>query len=292
MRRMAVFEDFLSALEDLESDTPAARKAFRRRMLRYYDLHGRVFPWRETRDPYRILVSEIMLQQTQTQRVAVKYPEFIKRFPSIRALARASQSEVLRAWEGLGYYRRARNLHRAAIAICEYYKGRVPRQLHELRSLPGVGDYTAAAVSVFAFDTPVAMIETNIRSVYLHVFFRGKRSVSDRDIRVLVEETLDRGRCREWFYALMDFGVELKKVRPGINARSRHHTKQSTFEGSDRQIAARILRQALQSTKGMRLVELRREFNISEKRLVRVVKRLIADGLIEPSPGNKIRAVA
>lgn len=291
MRGVVSFDDFVEALEGLKGNTRASHQAFRRLMLRYYELHGRSFPWRETRDPYRILVSEVMLQQTQTHRVAAKYPKFIKKYRTIRALAQAPQNEVLKAWAGLGYYRRARNLHRAAIAICEHHNGRVPYDRAELRALPGIGDYTAAAISTFAHGNPAPMIETNIRSVYLHGFFRGRHNVSDREILAIIEETLEPKRCREWFYALMDFGVELKKARPGINTRSRHYHKQSPFEGSDRQIAAQILRQVLESSSGVRLSRLQRAFNIPIERLGRVVRRLIADGLVQAPTEKTVRAV-
>jgi A/G-specific adenine glycosylase len=240
------FLDNLAAVQEPHADsTECSREVVRRfrRVVRgYYRAHGRRFPWRETRDPYRILVSEIMLQQTQTQRVVERFPLFLRQFPSLLALAQASQLEVVRAWEGLGYYRRARNLHRAAQAVVELHGGRIPDSYDALRALSGVGAYTAAAVSAFAFDRGVPMIETNIRSVYLHVFCKGRRLVSDREILALVAATMPVTGAREWFYALMDLGVEVKRRLPRINHASRHHVKQSPFKGSDRRVAAQVLR--------------------------------------------------
>ena len=156
------FLDNLAAVREPHADGAKCSREeirrFRRVVRGYYRAHARRFPWRETRDPYGILVSEIMLQQTQTQRVVERFPLFLQQFPSLSELARASQSEVIRAWEGLGYYRRARNLHRAAQAVLELHGGRIPDSYEALRALPGVGAYTAAAVSAFAFDRGVPMI--------------------------------------------------------------------------------------------------------------------------------------
>jgi A/G-specific adenine glycosylase len=233
----------LNAIRDSRSPRgESSQLRFRRAVRSYYARCGRHFPWRETRDPYAILVSEIMLQQTQTSRVSERFPLFLRRFPDAAALAHASQSEVIQAWEGLGYYRRARNLHRAAQAVVQHHDGVVPSSFEALRSLPGVGAYTAAAVSAFAFDRGVAMIETNIRSVYLYVFCKGRHGVRDSEILKLVEETMPSRNVRDWFYGLMDLGVELKRVAPTVNHASRHHTKQSPFKGSDRQVAAYVLR--------------------------------------------------
>ncbi len=233
----------LNAIRDSRSPRgESSQQRFCRAVRSYYARCGRHFPWRETRDPYAILVSEIMLQQTQTSRVNERFSVFLRRFPDVTALAHASQSEVIQAWEGLGYYRRARNLHRAAQAVVQHHNGAIPCSFEELRSLPGIGAYTAAAVGAFAFDRGVAMIETNIRSVYLYVFWKGEHGVRDSDILKLVETTMPSRNVREWFYGLMDLGVELKRIVPTINHASHHHTKQSPFKGSDRQVAAYVLR--------------------------------------------------
>ncbi|MBI1961126.1 MAG: A/G-specific adenine glycosylase [Parcubacteria group bacterium] len=223
-----------------------AVRAFRVTVYGHYAQHARSFPWRATRDPYRILVSEIMLQQTQADRVAEKYPTFIKRFPTVRSLAAARLASVLRAWQGLGYNRRAKLLHEAARTIAKEHAGRVPRDSSALRKLPGVGAYTASAVAAFAFNQPVAMIETNIRSVYLHRFFANKKGVDDKQLVPLIEQTLDAGNPRKWYAALMDYGSYLKRTLPNPSRRSSRHTKQAPFVGSNRQLRGAIIRLLLE----------------------------------------------
>jgi len=215
---------------------------FQKLVLEFFRSHGRDFPWRKTRDPYEILVSEVMLQQTQTDRVVPKYEAFLREFPTVGALSEASVAEVVRMWMGLGYYRRALNLHKAAQTICAEHSGVFPTTVEGLRALPGVGAYTAAAVAAFAFGTPAPMIETNIRTVYLSVFFPRRRVVGDKEILQVVQETLYQKDARRWFYALMDLGVEIKRSAKGVNKRSRHYVKQSKFIGSQRQVRAAVLK--------------------------------------------------
>ena len=259
--------------------------------MSFYSKHGRRdFAWRKTRNPYRILVSEVMLQQTQTARVAEKYPEFVRRFPTLKQLARAAQSDVIRAWEGLGYYRRARNLHRAVQAICNLHRGRVPQEVSLLRALPGIGEYTAAAVSVFAFDAAVPMIETNIRSVYLYTFFPGRRRVSDAELIAVVQTTMLHANPREWFYALMDLGVALKRERKGINRASRHYTRQSPFKGSQREVAAKVLKIVLSRRSPVPERVLYRAFSGSHDKLERALARLVHESLIVRTRSGCVRA--
>jgi A/G-specific adenine glycosylase len=215
---------------------------FRRTILGYYRDQGRILPWRETRDPYRVLVSEIMLQQTQVERVLKKFPPFIEAFPSFDTLAAAPLSRILAIWQGMGYNRRASQLKRCAEEVVRKHGGRLPETPEALRGLPGVGKATAGSVAAFAFDKPAVFIETNIRRVFLHFFFPGREGVSDSGILPLVERTLDRRDPRRWYYALMDYGVMLKKTRGNINVRSRHYRKQPAFEGSNRQIRGEILK--------------------------------------------------
>lgn len=222
--------------------TPARVRTFRSIILGHYREHGRAFPWRETREPYAILVSEFMLQQTQTSRVERKYAPFLAEFPTIDALARASLARVLGAWQGLGYNRRARALRLAAEEIVSRHHGQVPADEAALRALPGIGQSTAAAVRAFAFGLPSVMIETNVRRVYLHAFFPRAEAVTDREIAPLVERTMHRADPRTWYYALMDTGVALAHHEGNPNRRSAHYTRQSTFEGSARQRRARVLR--------------------------------------------------
>jgi len=224
---------------------PATLADFRQTVLAYYQAHGRDLPWRRTRDPYRILVSEIMLQQTQVPRVLAKYEEFLAAFPTLGALAAAPLEAVLRVWQGLGYNRRARSLWRLADIVASELNGELPRSAPELLRLPGVGPATAAAVAAFAYGDAHPFIETNIRAVYLHHFFPDRSDVADCEILPLVEATLDHRDPRSWYYALMDYGVELKRTRPNPSRRSRHHIRQSPFEGSNRQLRAQVLRLVL-----------------------------------------------
>lgn len=218
---------------------------FRSMILAHYHEIARLMPWRETRDPYAVLVSEIMLQQTQVERVRLKYGEFLAHFPTLATLASAPLSNVLKVWQGLGYNRRAIYLKRCAEEIIAQYNGIFPATVQELQALPGIGPYTARAVAAFAFDVAEPLIETNVRTVYIHFFFHGHDKVSDRDIMPLVAATLDHTNPREWYYAVMDYGTMLKQRHTNPGQRSSHHTRQSSFEGSNRQLRSRILRQII-----------------------------------------------
>jgi len=183
-----------------------------------------------------------MLQQTQTYRVAPKYAQWMSVFPDFKTLANASLKEVLLQWQGLGYNRRGMYLHRAAQEIVQKYNGNLPDDPNNLVELPGIGKATAASVCAFAFNKKTIFIETNIRAVYIHFFFAGKDKVHDNEIFPLVEATVDHENPREWYYALMDYGVMIKKTLVNPSRKSRHHQKQSKFEGSDRQIRGMILK--------------------------------------------------
>ena len=224
---------------------------FRRRVLDHYRRHGRRFPWRQTRDPYRILVSEFMLQQTQTARVLGHFDPFVARFGDVRALAAADRGEVLALWSGLGYNRRAVALHRSAALIADRFGGSVPSGERDLRALPGVGPSTAGAVQAFGFGLPAVFVETNIRRAALHELVPGRESVSDRELLPVLEQALDRADPRTWYWALMDYGAALARSgstplpnpnRPNPNRRSAHYTRQSRFDGSNRQQRGLILR--------------------------------------------------
>lgn len=224
--------------------------AFRKVVRNYYAKEGRGhLPWRKTRNPYRILVSEVMLQQTQADRVVPYFTHFIKRFPTVAALARAPLSDVLRLWQGLGYNRRAKMLHDAAKAIVLKHNGNVPRDYSELNALPGVGPYTAGAIRAFAWNEPGVLIETNIRAAYIHHFFPKKKNVSDKKLLPYMDAATDTKNPREWFSALMDYGSHLKKTVPNPSRKSTHHTKQKPFKGSDREIRGAILKILAEGTK-------------------------------------------
>ena len=222
---------------------------FRGAVWNHYASHKRNFPWRETRNPYHILVSEIMLQQTQTSRVAQKYETFLKTFPTIHSLARAPISKVLRAWQGLGYNRRALALARTAEIIEKNYSHKVPADSEILSTLPGIGKATAGAIAAFAYNAPTVFIETNIRRSFLYFFFKGRKNVSDKTLIPLVEAALDRKNPREWYYALMDYGAMLGKLAPNANRRSRHYKTQSPFAGSLRKLRGAIIKTLLTTPK-------------------------------------------
>lgn len=228
-------------------DEAVSYKSFQRLIWDYYRKYGRDLAWRNIQDPYRIVVSEIMLQQTQVERVSRMYPLFIKKFPSFRELGRAPVSQVLLAWQGLGYNRRALNLQKLAQIVSEKYKGKLPETVEELDALPGIGKGTAGSLSAFVFNKPVPFIETNIRRVFIHHFFADKKGVHDDEILRLVGKTVDAKNPREWYYALMDYGSHLGKKVENPNRRSRHYSKQSKFEGSDRQLRGELLREILKN---------------------------------------------
>jgi len=246
----------------------------------YYRRHRRrALPWRKTKNPYHILVSELMLQQTQVDRVVPKYELFLRTFPTVEVLAKSPLSAVLRVWQGLGYNRRAKMLHECAKIVCEKHKGVFPRDHALLMALPGIGHYTAGAVMAFSWNIGVPIIETNIRSVYLHHFFGGLYEVADDEIMKLIVKTLDVQNPRAWYYALMDYGAFIKKMYGNPNTRSRHHAKQSAFKGSDREIRGAIIRILSErtATRTALLVALRRFEDI---RVDAQLHALVREGLI------------
>jgi A/G-specific adenine glycosylase len=219
---------------------------FKNIIWNYYKQNKREFIWRETTDPYHIVVSEIMLQQTQTTRVQEKYPPFIKMFPTWKDLAYAPLHVLLSYWQGLGYNRRALALQRIAQKVLHEYDGVTPTDPSILVSFPGIGPNTAGSICAFAYNMPTIFIETNIRTVFIEHFFQQKITISDKEIVPLLEQSLDHTNSREWYYALMDYGAMLKKTRPNPSRKSIHHTKQSKFKGSDRQIRGAILKLLIQ----------------------------------------------
>ncbi|HUC01509.1 MAG TPA: A/G-specific adenine glycosylase [Candidatus Paceibacterota bacterium] len=214
---------------------------FKRTIWAHYRRTGRAtLPWRHTRDPYAIFISEVMLQQTQVTRVEGYYAKWLARFPDFSALARARTADVLAVWQGLGYNRRALFLKRAAEIVVKKYGGSLPRDRAALQALPGIGKGTSGSLMVFAFDEPEVFIETNIRRVFIHFFFPRKKYVTDAELERYIKSSLDRKRPREWYWALMDCGAAMKRENP--NRRSAHYKKQAKFEGSQRQLRGRLLR--------------------------------------------------
>lgn len=237
--------------------------------------------WRRDTRPYYILVSEIMLQQTQASRVEVKFAEFIDRFPDIRALAAAPLGDVLRVWSGLGYNRRAKFLWQAAQTVMHDFAGVIPATTSELMTLPGVGSNTAGAILTYAFDIPVVFIETNIRTVYLHHFFAYRNNVADKELRNIVAKTIDTANPRQWYWALMDYGTWLKSQKLGQLTRSKHYTKQSVLGGSLRQMRGWIVKELNQAS--VSHTKLQAKWG-ADKRFKLALDSLSAEGLIERTP--------
>lgn len=271
-------------------------KKFKKDILSFYKRQKRDFAWRQTTNPYNILVSEIMLQQTQTTRVVKKYDEFLARFPSLASLAKAQLKDVLVLWQGLGYNRRARFLHEGVKMINEKYAGEFPRTFEELTELPGIGQSTAGAIMNFSFNIPTSFIETNIRTVFIHHFFSHKphkkspkQKVSDKELLELIEKTIDRKNPRDWFYALYDYGTYLKSILDSDPAKkSTGYKKQSTFKGSFRQKRAQVLRYILKSPP-VTIDEISKYFVFDSPMTNEVISSLIKDKLVEKS-GNSIMA--
>jgi A/G-specific adenine glycosylase len=225
---------------------------FQEKILTWYGLHQRDLPWREVpfdtslqrRDPYKILVSEIMLQQTQVNRVIPKFDAWLKTFPTVFVLAKAPTSEVLALWSGLGYNRRALNLKKTAVIVSVKYGGVFPQTEKELMSLPGIGQYTARAVLCFAFDQQVAVVDTNVRKVILTEVLKETDETNEtkgpKEIAELAERLLPKGKAYEWNQALMDYAsAVLKKEKIPV-------TKQSKFHGSRRYYRGQILKVLLE----------------------------------------------
>jgi len=230
--------------------SPKLRTQFKKTIWDFYHQHGRDFVWRNVDNPYHVFVSEVMLQQTQTYRVEPKFDQFIEAFSSFEILADAQLREVLGVWQGLGYNRRGKFLHQAAQKIMHEHDGILPSDPEQLNRLPGIGPATAASLAAFAYNRPTVFIETNIRSVFIHYFFEQKKTaISDKDLLPLIEQTLDYDNPREWYYAMMDYGVYLKKQLPNPSRRSKHHTQQSKFEGSDRQIRGKVIKLLVEKQK-------------------------------------------
>ena len=250
----------------------------------FYARQARSLPWREPGpdgqfDPYHVMVSELMLQQTQVPRVRPKYHEFLQRFPVIQTLAQAELGEVLRVWQGLGYNRRAKFLWQAAQMVVE--AGNFPDTQTGLVALPGIGTNTAGAILAYTYNQPTLFVEKNVRTVYIHHFFRDGADVTDKEIAAVLEHTLDREHPREFYWAIMDYGSHLKATIGNLNKVSKHYTKQSTFKGSRRQVRGRII--YVLGGGSQTLSEL--QAVIPDERLAGVLEDLIAEGMVRSRDG-------
>lgn len=258
----------------------------------YYDAHGRHdLPWRlpdeyGTFDPYKIMVSEIMLQQTQVGRVIPKYQQFLEQFPTIEALAAAPLADVLQAWSGLGYNRRAKFLWQAAHYVQTQCAGAFPQTIPALVALPGVGKNTAGAIATYAFNTKEAFIETNIRTVFIHHFFADQTEVSDAALLPHITDALQAVKVprtpRDWYWALMDYGTYLKQTVGNLSRSSKTYSRQSTFEGSKRQVRGRVLRalaEKPQTASDLAML-------VSDDRLPAVLTDLVRENMIFEDDGR------
>lgn len=273
--------------------SPRKKAMFQKAVMDFYAKHGRgSLPWRKGITAYKIYVSEIMLQQTQVERVIPFFKRWMRAFPTVRALAQAPQSQVLALWKGLGYNSRALRMKKAAQEIVEKHRGIFPKTREAIQVLPGIGPYTAGAIMAFAYNQSVVCIETNIRRVFIHHFFKEADCVHDRDILDVIEQTVDVHHPREWYWGLMDYGSFLAKTVPNPNRKSRHYTKQSKFEGSDRQLRGKILGVLLAAKKHAvsleKLAALLAALTHDRERVELVAANLEKEGFVRITGGNII----
>ena len=256
---------------------------FQKLIYDFYNKNKRDFPWRQEITPYKILVSEIMLQQTQTARVVPKFESWLTKFPDFTTLAQASNHDVLTAWQGLGYNRRGLAIAKIAQLIVANFAGQLPQDPVILQTFPAIGSNTAGSICAFAFNCPTIFIETNIRTVYTHTFFPGQGEICDKQLLPFIEQTIDKINARDWYYALMDYGVHLKQKLPRINAASKHYTRQSKFTGSKRQVRGQIIKilTQLQRIKREDLIDLL-DFQLPENLHARdsIIQNLIDEQVI------------
>lgn len=250
---------------------------FKKLLLEKGDELYRLMPWREDTRPYYVLVSELMLQQTQVVRVMPKFETFIARFPDVSTLADAGLDEVLRFWQGLGYNRRAKFLHEAAKMTRDDFFGIFPSTETELLKLPGVGKNTAGAILAYAFNQPALFIETNVRTVYLHHFFAEQTGISDRQILEKLVETIDRDEPRRFYQSIMDYGTYLKSNGVKNISASKHYRKQAPLRGSIREVRGLIIK--MLGEKPYLLGDLRS--GIDDERFTAALDGLLSDGLIQ-----------
>lgn len=250
----------------------------------FYTEHKRNLSWREQIVPYHVVLTEIMLQQTQVPRVQQKFPEFISVFPNFKSLAEAPLSKLLAVWQGMGYNRRVKYLQEIATIIHEKYKDIVPQDPDLLDEMPGIGYATARSIVTYIYNIPEIFIETNVRRVFIHHFFEDQNAISDNRIYPLVEKAIDKKNPREWYYAVMDYGTFLAKNIPNPNRKSKHYTKQSKFEGSNRQIRGSILKSLLNKSQSRE--ELAMDLGFEMDRVYSVLRELEKEGFVAEEKGE------
>jgi A/G-specific adenine glycosylase len=257
--------------------------SFQDTVWNHYQQSGRHdLPWRKPEadgsfDPYKILVSELMLQQTQVPRVIPKFEAFTAAYPSFEALAVAPLSDVLKQWSGLGYNRRAKFLSQTAQLVTNQFAGKLPSSHTELISLPGIGHNTAGAIRAYAFNEPVVFVETNIRTVFIHHFFPGEEKVHDNALLPLIEASNPADQTRSWYWALMDYGTHLKQTVGNVSKSSSSYVKQSAFKGSRRQIRGQVLRLLAEGPYSLQQLS----GKVTDARLASVLDDLEREGFIE-----------
>ncbi|MGQ9843417.1 MAG: A/G-specific adenine glycosylase [Spirochaetota bacterium] len=256
----------------------AIKKKFLSCIYDFYDNNYRNLPWRNTDNPYHILVSEVMLQQTQVSRVIDKYLLFIKKFPTIEALAHSSLYDVLVVWQGLGYNRRAKYLVECARVIAEQYNGVVPNTLEQLQKLPGLGKATAASVSIFAYNQPYIYIETNVRAVYIYTFFAKQEKITDAMIVTLLKQTMDRKNPKKFYNALMDCGTYIKR-HYNFSRHSAHYTVQTPYATSLRKVRGSIVRY-LVTRSAAKKEEIMCDIGVSSETIEKALDALCSEGLV------------
>ncbi|MDR0494381.1 MAG: A/G-specific adenine glycosylase [Treponema sp.] len=256
---------------------------FRKMVFSNYRQAGRQFPWRGA-GPWGVMVSEFMLQQTQTERVLRYWENWMRQWPQPEDLAKAPMEEALRHWSGLGYNRRCYNLKNSAAIITAENNGKVPETPQALRLLPGIGPYIAGAIACFAYNYPAVFIETNIRATVIHCFFPDKNDVKDSEIYPILESALYKKDPRTWYYALMDYGASLKKLTENPNRRSAHYSRQSPFIGSFRQARGKVIK-ALASLGASNAEELGIACCLEDEKLYRVLERLEKESLVAEKGG-------
>jgi A/G-specific adenine glycosylase len=258
--------------------------AFQMKIMDWWKANTRNLPWRKDPSPYKVLVSEFMLQQTQVSRVIPKFDEFMESFPTIESLAKAETKQLLQVWSGLGYNRRAVWLKEAAKQIVESHG--FPQSLEELQKLKGVGPYTSRSVLIFAFNKDLAAVDTNIRRVLIAEGL-ATEAMSEKQLQFIAEVVLLKGRSRDWHNALMDYGSQvMTPSTTGISPTS----KQSCYEGSSRQVRGAIIR-TLTGTSELGLEEIVKllECNVRESELESIMTQLVKDGLVEVTDSSNYR---
>jgi A/G-specific adenine glycosylase len=255
-------------------------KRFTKTLYDYFHANGRNdLPWRKNITPYKVLVSEIMLQQTQVHRSIDKYKEFIRAFPNFKTLAHASQADVLKVWQGLGYNRRALFLKKCAEEVTKTYHGRLPKEKERLMPLPGIGAYTASAIRAFAFNIADPLIETNVRTVIIHHFFNDKEGISDSDILEVLEQVLDTKNPAKFYSSIMDYGTYLKSIMENPSRKSTKYVKQKPLKGSNREARGIILKLLISNT--LSELELITDSGINDGRIEKNLSQLVKEGFIK-----------